>query len=129
MQLTLTARSGTVPCTWESYALIRDNVQHFIEGGSPTERFSSLHGIEQAVDFGRCSVDAARLRGEVIRALYALKQVTMGDAAVSIRTRALLTGAAERPRVKRPCAPAAQAGVCRSWHPATETSLKAALRS
>jgi hypothetical protein len=96
MQLTLTGRSGSIPCTWESYALIRDNVQHFIEGGAPTERFSSLHGIEQAVDYGRCSVDATRLRGEIVRALYALKNVPMSDAAVSIRTRALLTGAAGR---------------------------------
>src|SRR6187401_970087 len=98
MQLTLTGRSGSLPCSWASYALIRDNVQHFIEHGSPSERFSSLHGIEQAVDFGHCFVDAARLRGEVIRALYALKLVPMSEAAVSIRTRALLTGAAERPR-------------------------------
>jgi hypothetical protein len=100
MQLTLTGRSGSLPCTWASYALIRDNVQHFIERGSPSERFSILHGIEQAVDFGRCSVNAAQLRGEVVRALYALKRVPMRDAAVSVRTRALLTGAAERPRVR-----------------------------
>jgi hypothetical protein len=100
MQLTLTGRSGSLACTWESYALIHDNVQHFIEGGAPSQRFSALHCIEQAVDSGRCSVDARLLRGEVIRALYALGRVQMRDAAVSLRTRALLTGSAQRPSLR-----------------------------
>jgi hypothetical protein len=91
---------GSRACDWSGYALLRDNVQHFIEGGEPTDRFTALHGIERAVDDGQCFVDAARLRGEVLRAWYALSRVPLEQAAVSLRTRAILTASTEAPTAR-----------------------------
>jgi hypothetical protein len=97
VKLILVGEAGSGACDWSSYALLRDNVQHFIEAGESTERFSALHGIERTVDRGACLVDAARLRGEVLRAWYALRDIPLSRAAVSLRTRAILTGSREAP--------------------------------
>lgn len=99
MKLILDGHGGARACDWSGYALLRDNVQHFIEEGTPTPRFAALHEIETAVDAGRCSVDAARLRNEVLRAWYMLWAVPLVRAAVSLRTRAILTGSDEVPPV------------------------------
>jgi hypothetical protein len=92
MQLVLIGSAASCVCAWRDYALLRDNVQHFIERGLPSERFAALHGIEAAVDAGACVVDAARLRGETLRAWYALWHIRIAEAAMSTRTRAILTG-------------------------------------
>jgi len=97
MKLLLIGRAGARTCEWSGYALLRDNVQHFIEDGEPSERFASLHALEKAVDQGGTVVDAACLRGEVLRAWYALSLIPLELAAVSIRTRAILTGSAHVP--------------------------------
>jgi hypothetical protein len=59
-------------CEWIGYAMLRDDVQRLVEGGVPTERFAALHEVERAVAYGGCTVDAARLRADVLRAWYAL---------------------------------------------------------
>lgn len=97
MKLILIGGAGSRACDWSAYALLRDNVQHFVEGGEPTACFAALHGLEIAIDTGDCRVDAARLRGEVLRAWYALRTVRLDDAAVSLRTRAILTGCTDVP--------------------------------
>jgi hypothetical protein len=97
VKLVFIGRAGVLTCEWSDYALLRDNVQHFIEGGEPSERFRALHAIETAVDRGRSVVDAACLRGEVLRAWNALSRLPLDRAAVSIRTRAILTGSANTP--------------------------------
>lgn len=97
MKLFFAGRVGSRRVDWSGYALVRDNIQHFIEGGEPSERFAALHTIERAVDEGRAIVPAARLRGEVLRAWYALANLPLDDAAVSLRTRAIVTGSADRP--------------------------------
>jgi hypothetical protein len=100
MKLLFVGHAGSRACDWSAYALLRDNVQHFIERGEPSERFAALHGIERAVDDGGCFVDAARLRGEALRAWYALRGVPLNEAAVSLRTRAILAGSTEAPAVR-----------------------------
>jgi hypothetical protein len=97
MKLVLETRSGSRMCDWESFAFLRDNVQHFLEQGLPQERFCALHALERAVDEGACRVDASRLRGEVLRAWSALWPKTYGEAAVSPRTRAILMDAPGAP--------------------------------
>lgn len=97
MKLFITGRAGTRICDWESYALLRDNVQHFLEQGEPSWRFPALHGLERAVDEGALTVDASRLRGEVLRAWCTLWKIRVDGAAISLRTRAILTGNAELP--------------------------------
>lgn len=100
MLLRLSMGSMFVTCGWTNYAVFRDNVQHFAEGGAPTERFRTLHAIEWAVSTGHCTIDAARLRGEVIGAIFALRKLTFKDAAISLRTRAVLTHNARLPGVR-----------------------------
>jgi hypothetical protein len=97
MKLIVKGREGRRVVDWESYALLRDNVQHFIEQGEPNGRFPALHGIEEAVDSGQYIADAARLRGEVLRAMVALRLIPLGAAALTLRTRAIMLGSAERP--------------------------------
>jgi len=109
MKIVLVGKSATRVCDWRSYALLRDNVQHFIENGEPSERFQALHGIERAIDVGAYHVDAARLRGEVLRAWCALWKVRLDSAAISLRTRAILTGNTDLP-LARGTLPARAAG-------------------
>lgn len=109
MKLVIEGRAGRRICDWESFALLRDNVQHYIEGGAPSARFAALHEIEHAVDEGERVVDASRLRGEVLRAWTALWKVPLEEAAISLRTRATMTGSAESPSC-RGTVPAQQVG-------------------
>lgn len=90
----------TQSCGWEGYALLRDNVQHYLENGQPSARFSTLHSLEAALDGRATLVNAARLREELLSACQVLWQVPIKHAAISIRTRAILTGASRRPRVR-----------------------------
>jgi hypothetical protein len=106
MKLLLSRRAMSYACDWREYALVRDNVQHFIEGGEPSRRFAALHGMERAVDAGSATVDAAQLRGEVLRAWYALSGVPAANAAVSLRTRVILTGNARGPARRKTAAAA-----------------------
>lgn len=92
LELRLSGATGERACDWRAYALLRDNVQHYAEQGRPSERFFALHSLEKAVDGGALVVDAARLRGEVLRALSVLRGRSLQDAAISVRTRAKLTG-------------------------------------
>lgn len=92
MELVLSLGPASRKCPWSIYALFRDNVQHFLEGGQVSPRFRALHSLEQAVAEGLHSVDAARLRGEVLRAVFALGKLRLQDAAISLRSRAILTG-------------------------------------
>lgn len=100
MLLTFRDRRTSLSCAWESYALLRDNVQHYMERGSPSDRFSALHAIEAAVDGSRTFVDAATLRDEVLSAWTALWKVPLEQAAVSLRTRAIMTRSGQLPLVR-----------------------------
>ena len=94
MKLVLSSSKGTHQCAWAAFALIRDNVQHYLEHGQPG-RFVALHQLENAVDNGSCLVDGARLRSEVLKAVYALSDIALSDAAVSLRSYAILTGSSQ----------------------------------
>jgi len=97
VKLALKFTGGVRVCDWASYALLRDNVQHFLERGAGQERFSALHAFEKAVDVGDERIDASRLRGEVLRAWSALRRKTCAEAAVSARTLAIMTNSPETP--------------------------------
>ena len=85
MRLILIGIAGRRELDWASYALVRDNVQHFVEEGQPSARFAALHAIEAAVDTGAThTVEAARLRGELLQARFSLRKLKIRDAAVSI---------------------------------------------
>lgn len=109
MSLVFRLGERSARCDWSSFALFRDNVQHFAERGVVSARFSALHGLEEAVTAGSHRVDAARLRAEVLAASSLLGRVAMHDAAISLRTRAILTGSARKPQI-RGTVPALHAG-------------------
>jgi hypothetical protein len=43
MQLVFSGSAGSCACDWRYYALLRDNIQHFVEQGVPSKRFVALH--------------------------------------------------------------------------------------
>jgi len=100
MRLVMSLGAASSVCPWSCYALFRDNVQHFLEGGQVSPRFRALHSLEQAVAQGLYSVDAARLRGEVLGAVFALRSLRFQDAAISLRSRAIMTGGPSLPRAR-----------------------------
>jgi hypothetical protein len=81
---------GACSLEWAHYALLRDNVQHYLESAPGAERFTALHAIERAVDGDAHYLRAVDLRREVQRAWTALGRLPLGESAVSLRTRALL---------------------------------------
>ncbi len=85
---------------WSQYALLRDNVQHYLEFGEPRNSFTALHTVERAVDGERRRVRAQELRHEVQHAWEALAGVTLEESAVSLRTRAIMTGCDRAPQVR-----------------------------
>ena len=80
---------GQVEQRWVVYAALRDNVQHHLEGGSPSEDFSALHTIATALTGARVVVPAAKLHDELLRA-RALLERPASDLAISARTRSLM---------------------------------------
>lgn len=92
MKLIIKGLAGTRICDWGAFALLRDNVQHYIDGGAPSGQFRALYGIADAVDSGSYQVDAVRLRSEVFKAWCALWEVPLDSAAISRRTHAILCG-------------------------------------
>jgi hypothetical protein len=85
---------------WSQYALLRDNVQHYLEFGQPRNSFTALHTVESAVDGEQRRVRAQELRQEVKDAWEALAGVTLEQSAVSLRTRAIMTGCEQAPQVR-----------------------------
>ena len=79
-QLVIRGPRGYARVAWSDYALLRDDVQQQLEKGAPSERFSSLHSIEQAFGARFAIVDAARLRKEVLDAWRELREVELPNA-------------------------------------------------
>jgi hypothetical protein len=77
---------------WSQYALLRDNVQHYLESGPGQTSFTALHAVERAVDGGVAPLSALELRRELQRAWSALANMPLAESAVSLRTRAILCG-------------------------------------
>jgi hypothetical protein len=92
MQLVFQSRNGSRYVDWSQYALLRDNVQHYLESGPSQTSFTALHAVERAVDGGVAPLPALALRRELQRAWSALASLPLADSAVSLRTRAILCG-------------------------------------
>lgn len=94
MQLMFTTKNGTRCLEWADYALLRDNVEHYLESSPARTTFKALHGVERVEDGGVRYLRALELRQEVESAVLALAPLRVGDSAISLRTHALLSGAA-----------------------------------
>lgn len=90
MSLSFSGPKGWIEQRWIVYALLRDSVQHHIEGGTPTEDFDALHSVAEALGSKRVLLNARKLHGELTRARAALAGRPMEDLAISARTRAVL---------------------------------------
>jgi hypothetical protein len=100
MQLLLRSPREARRVEWSQYALLRDNVQHYLEFGQPNSSFTALHALELAVDGGRARTRARELRQEVQDAWVGLAGLNLEQSAVSLRTRAIMTGCARAPDVR-----------------------------
>jgi hypothetical protein len=99
LQLIFKSRNGTAILDWSEYALLRDNVQHYLESSPGDARYDALHAVERAVDGEPSQVNALGLRRELQRAWPALAGLTLSQSAVSLRTLAFLTGCDRAPPV------------------------------
>ncbi|MEZ4300044.1 MAG: hypothetical protein R3B70_34165 [Polyangiaceae bacterium] len=91
MSLSFHGPRGTIEQRWIYYALLRDNVQHHIEGGKPSGEFECLHEISHALMHHRVTVSAKKLHDELIRAHKVLMEMPSSELAISLRTRAVLS--------------------------------------
>lgn len=80
---------GQLEQRWIVYACLRDNVQHHLEGGSPTDAFSALHSISAALTGAEVVVSASKLRDELTRARVLLERPA-SELAISARTRSVI---------------------------------------
>jgi hypothetical protein len=91
MSLAFFGPNGSLEARWIVYALLRDNVQHYLEGGIPSEAFAEVHRISEALVQDRIRVSASRLRRQLEQAKQALFSRPAADIALSGRTRAVLS--------------------------------------
>ncbi|MEO8181869.1 MAG: hypothetical protein ABI895_23795 [Deltaproteobacteria bacterium] len=100
MSMTFVGPAGSVERRWIVYAMLRDNVQHHLEGGVPTPKFEALHQLGDALWRGKVSVSASQLRAELVEVTAILSR-SMDDYAVSLHTRAVCSCLLELPSRRR----------------------------
>lgn len=89
MSLVFSGPGGSTERRWIVYALLRDNVQHHLEGGEPGGEFSAIHAISSALGGGNTEISGRTLREELGRAL-ALATKPASELALSPRTVAVI---------------------------------------
>lgn len=92
MKLIIESPRAVAQVAWSDFALMRDNVQHYLESAPGTQRYPNIHAFERAVDNGSADVDALQLRSEVQKAWEGLRGLGLSESAVSLRTHAILMG-------------------------------------
>ena len=90
MSLSFVGPAGSVEQRWIVYALLRDNIQHHLEGGQPSGDFTNIHALATALAGAGVKVPARGLRAELERAKQELGPLPFSELAVSARTRAVL---------------------------------------
>lgn len=91
MSMSFSSSSGSVEQRWIIYALLRDCVQHHLEGGTPSPGFEALHSMGQVLGGKRVFVPARKLHDELGRAKAALSGRPIQDLAISSRTHAVIS--------------------------------------
>ncbi|MBS2022340.1 MAG: hypothetical protein JST92_08010 [Deltaproteobacteria bacterium] len=91
MSLDFQGPRGSIEQRWIIYALLRDNVQHHLEGGRQGDGFQALHGLQLALGGRPVSVSARRLHDELLKAQRELPAKPIDQLAVSGRTRAVIS--------------------------------------
>lgn len=89
MSLTFIGPAGTAEHRWIVYALLRDNVQHYLEPAASKGDFTAIHAIGGALGGPAVAVNARQLRAELERGAVLLGR-PLADLAASHETRAVL---------------------------------------
>lgn len=85
----------------EQVLLLRDNVQHHLQGGVPSPEYPRIHAMADVVfAAGPATFPAADLWSELTRAFRRLEHLEYRELAMSIRTRAILTHTRALPAVR-----------------------------
>jgi len=90
MSLSFTGPNGWVEQRWIIYALLRDNVQHHLENGVPSEAFAALHEIGAALSGQRVFVPARTFRAELTRAKVLVGRPA-SELAIGARTQSVMS--------------------------------------
>jgi len=90
MSLTFVGPKGSAEHRWIEFALLRDNVQHHLEGGTPGDGFATLHRITEALGGKEVELSAADLNAELTKAKDALAKRPVAELAISTRTRSVV---------------------------------------
>lgn len=90
MSLVFNGPGGSTERRWIVYALLRDNVQHHLEGGEPGTGFPAIHAISGALGGGKTEISAQALRSELSRA-QELSARPAAELALSPRTVAVIS--------------------------------------
>jgi len=81
-------------CDGVACALLRDNVQHYLENGAPSGRFWAMHALADTRWADSAEILSSReLASELDMAWPCLRDVPIESLAISIRTRASLSHA------------------------------------
>src|SRR5688572_25316656 len=88
MRLSVAGAGLTTECDWELCTALRDNIQHYFEGGSLSGLFPAVHALAD-----RCwapatvRISAAQLRAELTQAWQVLATMNVERMAIGIRSR------------------------------------------
>lgn len=91
MSLIFIGPGGSVEHSWIAYALLRDNVQHHLEGGRRGASFHRLHQIADATRQKSVVLPARGLHDELLKAKEGLRDRPRTELAISMRTRSVIS--------------------------------------
>jgi len=88
-------------CDGVACALLRDNVQHYLENGAPSGKFWAMHALADT-RWAECSevLSPRELAAELDMAWPCLQSIPIEMLAISIRTRAALSNSSVPPDVR-----------------------------
>jgi hypothetical protein len=101
MRLVVVETGHAAECDWVLCTSLRDNVQHHLEGGHPGGTFLSIHALADRCWAGsEVQISAVDLADELRQVRPLLAALGVDRLAISIRSRAALTGAPAAPAVR-----------------------------
>lgn len=91
MSIAFVGRRGATEIRWIVWALLRDNVQHHLEGGRETTAFRLLHSVSTVFRGDVVCLPAAPFNRELRTIKDALKKLPVDQLAMTSRTRSVMT--------------------------------------
>jgi hypothetical protein len=91
MSIAFAGKQGATEIRWIVWALLRDNVQHHLEGGQETNAFRLLHSVSAAFRGDVVSLPAAPFNRELRTIQDALRRLPVDQLAMTSRTRSVIS--------------------------------------